>query len=432
MTDDVALLLRRAGFGPTAAELAAREGGGLHRRRSSAHCRRPAPTRGVQGADSPARAATRTSGLPDPPPPQRAAADAAASASQTDRHHAVVAGPDDRRRPPGAREAASSSGTGTGRPRSKKVHPPAADARASTRRCRRSPRDFVGDGARAWCATRRWSTGWTGSVNTARRPNENLARELMELFMLGIGDYTERDVKEAGRALTGWQIDSARARDVLRARAGTTRRARPSSGTGANFDAHSLVDHLLRQPACPRFIAARLWFRYASSDQADPGADQRADGRGVPRRPRRCCVRCSPTTRSRRPRARWSSSRSSGWSAPCASWAAARRAHRSSTANQILDGLPGSASVPFAPAQRRRLAGRRGVAHLRRAAQVRLSLAGKLAGLAARRAADRRRRGVPARRRQLDRPDLRGADARRRDPRQLLTLGLVSPEYLVT
>jgi uncharacterized protein (DUF1800 family) len=43
-------------------------------------------------------------------------------------------------------------------------------------------------------------------ANRKGRPNENLARELMELFTLGIGNYTEADVKEAARALTGWKV----------------------------------------------------------------------------------------------------------------------------------------------------------------------------------------------------------------------------------
>jgi uncharacterized protein (DUF1800 family) len=46
------------------------------------------------------------------------------------------------------------------------------------------------------------------SSNRKGHPNENLARELMELFSLGIGHYTERDVKEAARALTGWNLDN--------------------------------------------------------------------------------------------------------------------------------------------------------------------------------------------------------------------------------
>jgi uncharacterized protein (DUF1800 family) len=44
------------------------------------------------------------------------------------------------------------------------------------------------------------------TLNRAGNPNENLARELYELFSLGIGNYTERDVKEAARALTGWIV----------------------------------------------------------------------------------------------------------------------------------------------------------------------------------------------------------------------------------
>jgi uncharacterized protein (DUF1800 family) len=46
-----------------------------------------------------------------------------------------------------------------------------------------------------------------GHKNTAQAPNENLARELMELFTLGIGNYTEADVKAGARALTGWAVD---------------------------------------------------------------------------------------------------------------------------------------------------------------------------------------------------------------------------------
>ena len=42
--------------------------------------------------------------------------------------------------------------------------------------------------------------------NRKGHPNENLARELMELFTLGIGHYTEEDVKQAARALTGWTV----------------------------------------------------------------------------------------------------------------------------------------------------------------------------------------------------------------------------------
>ncbi len=45
------------------------------------------------------------------------------------------------------------------------------------------------------------------SSNRKGHPNENLARELLELFTLGIGQYSESDVKEAARALTGWTVE---------------------------------------------------------------------------------------------------------------------------------------------------------------------------------------------------------------------------------
>ncbi|MEX0713208.1 MAG: DUF1800 domain-containing protein [Pirellulales bacterium] len=50
--------------------------------------------------------------------------------------------------------------------------------------------------------------------NRKEHPNENLARELMELFTLGVGNYTENDVKEAARALTGWTVRSGEFREV--------------------------------------------------------------------------------------------------------------------------------------------------------------------------------------------------------------------------
>ena len=54
------------------------------------------------------------------------------------------------------------------------------------------------------------------SDNRPGRPNENLARELLELFTLGVGHYTEADVKESARALTGWTVKSGRFREIRR------------------------------------------------------------------------------------------------------------------------------------------------------------------------------------------------------------------------
>ncbi|SNT29643.1 Uncharacterized conserved protein, DUF1800 family [Asanoa hainanensis] len=104
-----------------------------------------------------------------------------------------------------------------------------------------------------------------GQKNTVKAPNENLARELMELFTLGIGTYTEDDVKAGARALTGWTVDR---------RAGTARFAprRHDKGTKtvlgrtAAFDADGLAALVAREPASAAFIAQRLWFRFASGE----------------------------------------------------------------------------------------------------------------------------------------------------------------------
>jgi uncharacterized protein (DUF1800 family) len=104
-----------------------------------------------------------------------------------------------------------------------------------------------------------------GQQNTSKAPNENLARELMELFTLGIGAYTEDDVKQAARALTGWTIDRATLTAVF-----VPRRHDPGAktilGQTATFDVDSFAALLLTQPAHPAHIAQRLWFRFASGE----------------------------------------------------------------------------------------------------------------------------------------------------------------------
>ena len=74
--------------------------------------------------------------------------------------------------------------------------------------------------------------------NVKGKPNENYARELMELFSLGVGNYTEKDVREAARAFTGWHTDGERLRVQRRACTTTGRRrssARPATGTAATW-----------------------------------------------------------------------------------------------------------------------------------------------------------------------------------------------------
>jgi uncharacterized protein (DUF1800 family) len=98
-----------------------------------------------------------------------------------------------------------------------------------------------------------------GPANHRRNPNENLARELLELFSLGEGHYSEGDVREAARALSGYRLTADR-QLVL-----DPRRHDPGPktilGRTDAFDGASLADWLAEQPATARHITSRLWLR---------------------------------------------------------------------------------------------------------------------------------------------------------------------------
>ncbi len=68
-----------------------------------------------------------------------------------------------------------------------------------------------------------------GGTSKKDKPNENFAREFLELFTLGAGNYTERDIREAARAFTGWVRQDARA-DTARRRASPATRRRSTTG----------------------------------------------------------------------------------------------------------------------------------------------------------------------------------------------------------
>ncbi|MGH8830480.1 MAG: DUF1800 domain-containing protein, partial [Polaromonas sp.] len=106
-----------------------------------------------------------------------------------------------------------------------------------------------------------------GANSRKEAPNENFAREVMELFTLGEatqgGNYTEQDIREAARAFTGWSVErddysfkfrpsfhDAGAKTVL--------------GRSGNFDGDAVLDILLEQPAAARFIMGKLWKEFVS------------------------------------------------------------------------------------------------------------------------------------------------------------------------
>jgi len=97
--------------------------------------------------------------------------------------------------------------------------------------------------------------------NNKRKPNENLARELMELFTLGEGRYSEDDIKQGARALTGYSIDDNdfRFRPALHDDGRKTILGR----TGA-FDGDDFVNLLLQRPRCPKFVALKLYRHFVA------------------------------------------------------------------------------------------------------------------------------------------------------------------------
>jgi uncharacterized protein (DUF1800 family) len=108
-----------------------------------------------------------------------------------------------------------------------------------------------------------------GANNVASHPNENYARELMELFTLGVDNYTEADVRESARAWTGWRVvrrtDSV-SFDEARHDAGS----KTFLGRTGNFNGDDIVDIIFDQPQCARFFAASLlnWFVYNDPEPA--------------------------------------------------------------------------------------------------------------------------------------------------------------------
>jgi uncharacterized protein (DUF1800 family) len=102
-----------------------------------------------------------------------------------------------------------------------------------------------------------------GASNRRGQPNENFAREVMELFTLGEGSYSEQDVKEAARAFTGWSIDPDSGAFVFRqpAHDGGVKTVLGRSG---NFDGDAVLDILLAQPQTAEFIVAKLWREFVS------------------------------------------------------------------------------------------------------------------------------------------------------------------------
>ncbi len=110
---------------------------------------------------------------------------------------------------------------------------------------------------------------WLDSnANRKRHPNENFARELMELFSLGVGNYSERDIQEAARAFTGWHVRNSEFwMNSIQHDSGS----KTVFGQIGNFDGGDVVEACLKHEACPRFLAFKLLRQFVVQQ---PSAEQ--------------------------------------------------------------------------------------------------------------------------------------------------------------
>jgi uncharacterized protein (DUF1800 family) len=106
--------------------------------------------------------------------------------------------------------------------------------------------------------------------NRRGHPNENFAREVMELFTLGEGHYSEQDVKEAARAFTGWSIDRASGVFVDRPRL-HDHGEKTVFGHRGDFGGDAVLDLILARPQTAQFITTELWREFIS---AEPDAQE--------------------------------------------------------------------------------------------------------------------------------------------------------------
>jgi hypothetical protein len=102
--------------------------------------------------------------------------------------------------------------------------------------------------------------------NVKGAPNENFAREVMELFTMGVGNYTETDVRECARAFTGWYFDDLAFKvDPDKHDAG----AKAFLGRTGNFDGADVLNIIFEQPVTAEYLAGKI-YRFLVRDELSP------------------------------------------------------------------------------------------------------------------------------------------------------------------
>jgi len=114
--------------------------------------------------------------------------------------------------------------------------------------------------------------------NHGHAVNENWGRELLELFSMGVGNYSETDVREASRAFTGWTIALTPPRGYYNRWDWEFEYIEEDHDDGektflghtGNFDGEDIIDIIVRQPACHRFIARHLYNFFVADEAQVP------------------------------------------------------------------------------------------------------------------------------------------------------------------
>lgn len=108
-----------------------------------------------------------------------------------------------------------------------------------------------------------------GGDNTVAAPNENLAREFMELFTLGVDRYFETDVQTVARALTGYRVVRSNGTVTFNSKNHDSSNI-SFLGTSGTYTAEKLSDFIVSRDDCAQFLAERIWYRFISDTASLP------------------------------------------------------------------------------------------------------------------------------------------------------------------
>ena len=111
--------------------------------------------------------------------------------------------------------------------------------------------------------------------NTKARPNENFARELLELFTMGVGNYSEKDIQEAARAFTGWNADKQGNFRVTVARHDNG--TKTFMGKTGKFSGEDIIDIILRNKQTAQYIAQKVYKYFVNEKEISSQVDELAD-----------------------------------------------------------------------------------------------------------------------------------------------------------